>query len=1158
MLQGSIVVVIALGYIGLLFLVASWGDRRSASRTAASRPWIYPLSLAVYCTSWTFFGSVGLASRTGFEFLSVYIGPLLVFAVGWPLVIRIARLAKAQNSTSIADFIAARYGKSELVAALVAAIALIGVVPYIALQLKAVSASLTTVLGVETVDLVIKDISFFVAVAMAAFAILFGTRHADATEHQDGLMLAIAMESVVKLVAFLAVGLFVTFGLFGGPYDLLEKARKLPRIVQIFEGPFPFVSFLTISVLSFSAALLLPRQFHVAIVENHSETEIRRAAWLFPIYLVAINLFVVPIAIAGLIAGEPGGDSDMVVLSLPLAAGSDLMTLVAFVGGLSAATAMVIVACVAVAIMVSNHIVMPLVLRRHGVAARPGSDMAGMLLTIRRLAIFVVLLLAYFYYRFAGAAQLAAIGLLSFAAVAQFAPAFFGGMMWRRANARGAAAGMLAGTLVWAYTLLLPSLVESGLFAETLLKNGPWGIALLRPQALFGLDIGTLPGGTFWSLAINTALFVGFSLTRGHTVIERVQASLFVPSEPIQVVPSFRLWRSAVTIAELRQTVAHYLGQDRTDRAFEDFAAGRGGPLDPAREADIHLLRHAEHLLASVIGAASSRLVLSLLLRKPTVSTKAALKMLDDANTAIQYNREVLQTALDHVGQGIAVFDRDLRLICWNRHFNEVLDLPPHVARIGAAVEEMIRQQAVRGQLGPGSVESIVADRVERLNRAGMPFHERLASSGRIVEVTPTRMPDGGVVVTLIDVTESVETAATLERRVAERTEQLTRLNDALAEAKSQADAANLSKTRFLAAASHDVLQPLNAARLYLSSLAEQIDGTDEKARLARNAETSLTAVEEILGALLEISRLDAGGAEPELTLFRIDEMFRQLEIEFAPLARARGLKLGFVSSAATVRSDRRMLRRILQNFVSNAVKYTPAGRILVGCRRHGPSLVIEVHDTGLGIAEAQQPAIFREFQRLGRGQSIESGLGLGLSIVERMARILGHPIRLRSTPGKGSTFAIEVPLAPAVPQGEAIPEEEPAPRGVLAGLTVLAIDNEPRILDGMEALLSGWDCRVVKATDTRTAIAALKAAGVEPDMLLVDYHLDEMTGLEAVSHLRWRFGRALPAALITADRTPRVREEARAKDVQVLNKPLKPAALRAMLLQWRVQQAAE
>ncbi|MGB7034317.1 MAG: NahK/ErcS family hybrid sensor histidine kinase/response regulator [Xanthobacteraceae bacterium] len=1167
MLQGWVVVVIALAYLGLLFAVASYGDRVRIARGAASRLLIYPLSLAIYCTSWTFFGSVGVASHSGLDFLAIYIGPLAMVGLGFPLILRVVRLAKSQNITSIADFIAARYGKSQAVAATVALVAIVGMIPYIALQLKAVSTSVSTILAAASpgsaAPPLFGDVALFVALAMAAFAVLFGTRHTDATEHQDGLMLAIAAESIVKLMAFIAVGVFVTFVMFHGPFALFARALATPTAAAALTRLPQLAPFGAMTLLSLFAIMLLPRQFHVMVVENHSEAEVRRAAWLFPIYLVLINLFVLPIALAGLMTFPSGHvDSDMFVLALPLAAHSNLMTIAAFVGGLSAATAMVIVESVALAIMVSNDIVMPLALKRHARRGEP-RDPAAQLLIMRRIAIFVILFLAYLYYRFAGDAQLAAIGLLSFAAVAQLAPALFGGLFWRRATASGAIAGVSAGILVWFYTLLLPSIFEAGGVGIHFLAGGPWGIGFLKPQALFGVDLPPLVHGVLLSLVLNVVCYIGCSLARRPAAIERVQADLFVPSTLRPIAPSFRLRRASVTVEELIATVARYLGDERTRESFSSFAATRRIDLTPQAEADFQLLQHAEYLLASAIGAASSRLVLSLVLRKRTVSTKAALKLLDDANAAIHYNREILQTALDHVRQGIAVFDKDLTLVCWNRQFGEIFDLPHELTRVGIALGDILRHFAERGERSAKDIDEFVAERIVRYASDAEPFLERFADRGPVIEVRGNRMPDGGLVTTFTDITDSVKAAealeranATLERRVRERTGELTRLNAALARAKADADEANVSKTRFVAAASHDILQPLNAARLYVTSLIER-QRAGEDADLVQNIEASLEAVEEIFTALLDISRLDSGAMKPEIAEFRIDELLHRLEVEFAPMAREKGLDLTVVPCAQNVRSDRRLLRRLLQNLMSNAIKYTPDGRVLVGCRRRGERLFIEVYDTGIGIPQAKRRAVFKEFRRLDQGARVARGVGLGLSIVERIARVLGCAVTLRSNVGRGSRFAIDVPRGSSAHAALTPPAAPRFDLGQLDDMVVVCIDNDRAILDGMETLLGGWGSRTLTAPDLAGALTAIERSGLQPDGFLVDYHLDGANGVTAIAELRRRLGRHVPAIVITADRSLRVREEVRAEGAHLLNKPVKPASLRALIAQWRVQRVA-
>jgi Na+/proline symporter/signal transduction histidine kinase/CheY-like chemotaxis protein len=1157
------VIAAAFCYIGLLFFVASHGDRLSPNERGRASALIYPLSLAIYCTSWTFFGSVGFATSTSVDFLAIYLGPILMIGLCTPLLRRVIHLAKSQNITSIADFIGARYGKSQAVAMTVALIAIIGSVPYIALQLKAMASSLETILsedqGLSKIP-IIGDIALMVTLTMAAFAVLFGTRQTDATEHQHGLMLAVATESIVKLVAFLAAGAFITFWMFT-PDELIHRAMKTPEAVRAINYVPSIGNFLVMVLLSFCAIMLLPRQFHVSVVESSSDGEVARARWLFPLYLVAINLFVIPIALAGLVLFPFGAvDSDMFVLALPIEGNAPLLSIGVFVGGLSAATAMVIVECVALSIMVSNDIIVPLVLQRAPQSRAAQKDFGDFLLKARRFSIFAIMVMAYFYYRALGHTQLAAIGLLSFAAIAQLAPAFFGGLLWRRATARGAIGGMLVGFAVWAYTLFLPSFLDGNTAGILMLQHGPLGIEVLRPQALFGADLPPLLHGVLWSLSLNLLAYVVLSLARPPSAIELLQADLFVPNTLAPISPSFRRWRSTVSVGDIQGTVAQYLGPDRARESFETFAVSHHTSLDPAAPADFELLQHAEHLIASSIGAASSRLVMSLLLRKRTVSAKAALKLLDDSHAALHFNREMLQTALNHVRQGIAVFDPDLQLICSNRQFGELLGLPRHLVQLGMPLREILEYMGASAQAS-AERETLIERRLIAYTTEGAPYLERLPDRHIVIEVRCNQMPDGNLVITFTDVTPSFEAAealeranATLEKRVRERTEELTRLNSELALAKSTAEDANISKTRFLAAASHDILQPLNAARLYVTSLVERQKG-GEDARLVENIDDSLEAIEEILGALLDISRLDAGAMTPSISSFKMADLMRSLEIEFAPAARAKGLKLTFVPCSLPVESDRLMLRRLLQNFISNAIKYTPQGRVLVGCRRRGQSLQIGVYDTGVGIPPLKRGEIFKEFHRLEQGARIARGLGLGLSIVERLARVLNHGIALDSNAGGGSVFSVAVPIATAADYTAAVTSATPLAKTPMSGALIVCIENDTAILDGMKTLLTAWNAEVIAVADPDAAIEAIEAAGGRVTGLLVDYHLDRGNGVAAIRDIRRRFGEAIPAILITADRSPHVRAAARDENIAVLNKPVKPASLRALLGQWRTQQ---
>ncbi|MBK8770508.1 MAG: PAS-domain containing protein [Rhizobiales bacterium] len=1173
--QAWTIVLVGFCYVGLLFAVATWGDRLAARRKnqRRPRPLIYALSLGVYCTSWTYFGSVGISSRTGYDFIPVYLGPILVFALAYPLISRIVMIAKTQNIASIADFISARYGKNEALGALVAMIAVIGIVPYISIQLKALSFSLQTVIasggatgsaaaGSGWAPLPLAgDIALFVTIAMAIFAILFGTRHIDTTEHQDGMILAVAVESVVKLVAFVAVGVFVTYALAGGVGNLFEIVRSDPRITAVFDHTPDGGRWLSVTLVSAIAVLLLPRQFHVAVVENAHGSDVRRAAWLFPLYLVLINLFVAPIAIVGL-QMQSGADPDTYVLALPVLAQSPFFTTVAFVGGVSAATAMVIVETIALAIMVSNNIVVPLVLLRQGehnmFQHREGDTRNTALINIRRISICCILLFAYLYYWLAGnAAALAQTGLISFAAIAQFAPSFFGGLYWRNGTARGAAAGIFAGFAVWAYTLLIPSFIDSGWLGASLLQDGPFGIAALKPRQLLGIEFDPLTHGVLWSLLANIAAYAAVSAMRPPSRIEALQAEAFLPdSRAGSGLAGFRLWRSSVTVAQVEETVARYLGTEKTREAFAGMVAMRGLANDPGLEADIGILNFGEHLLASAIGPASSRLVMALLLERHTKGSRDAMQLLDDASSAIEHNRSVLQSAIDNVPQGIAVFDHKGALVSWNAAVKDVLALPVALLRVGTRIDEFLIYVGTRTLEPEARQDSAIAARRRKLFAGEGQWRQRLVEPLCVVDIHSGRLPDGGIVVSFSDVTETVAAAdslllanETLELRVAERTAELTKLNGELAKAKAEADAANQGKTRFFAAASHDILQPLNAARLFTSTLVEGQAATPDKT-IVRNVDAALEAVEDILSTVLDISRLDAGAIKPEVESFPVQELFDTLAREFDRLASDKHLSLRFVHTTAVVKSDRKLLRRVLQNLVSNAIKYTPKGRVLVGVRRKGSGFQIAVHDTGLGIPSEQLRVVFREFERLGRDKHNEPGLGLGLSIVDRLCKVLRHPITLTSQVNTGSAFMVLVPGGREAVAREAAAVAPPVIHQPLAGLRVLAVDNETSIVEGLSALLANWNVTVIPATSAAEAVEQMERHGAEIDAVLADYHIHREDGIALVQALRRRAKRHIPAILITADRSKRVQDDAQAASIHYLRKPVKPASLRASLSQ--------
>ncbi|MCB1868322.1 MAG: histidine kinase [Gammaproteobacteria bacterium] len=655
MLSGPLVVVTSFLYLGLLFAIAYWADRRAdTGRSVISNPTVYALSLAVYCTAWTYYGSVGRAAATGYGFLPIYLGPTLAATLWVFLLLKMVRISKSQRITSIADFISSRYGKSHLLGGLVTVIAVVGVLPYIALQLKAISSSFSILIHYPDVMLpggahtlpVWRDTAFYIALILAVFTILLGTRHLDASERHEGMVAAIAFESIVKLFALTAVGVFITFGLYDGFGDVVHQALQAGHLKTrlIPEGGANF--WFSLSLLSALAVLMLPRQFQVAVVENSGENQLRRAIWLFPLYLLLINIFVLPIALAGQLefAGM-GVDADTYVLTLPIAHKQQWLALFSYLGGLSAATGMVIVETIALSTMVCNDLVMPGLLRRWRYRA-PSMDLSVILLLVRRGAIFVVLMLGYSYFRLAGEAYaLVAIGLISFAAVAQFAPAMIGGMYWRGGTRGGALAGLSAGFLVWIYTLLLPSFAKSGWLARDFLDLGPFGIALLKPQALFGLEgFDEITHCLFWSLTLNIGAYLIVSSIRAPNAEETTQATRFVDAMSINRPIAEGLWRGRAEVDDLISLTGRFLGEDRARESFAEYYAKERNIEDDAElPADGETVHFAETLLAGAIGSASARAMIASVVQEEPLGLDEVMDILDEASQIRAYSHELEQ-----------------------------------------------------------------------------------------------------------------------------------------------------------------------------------------------------------------------------------------------------------------------------------------------------------------------------------------------------------------------------------------------------------------------------------------------------------------------------------------------------------------------------------
>ncbi len=691
MLPGWMLLLVSLGYAALLFGAAWYGDRRPLY---PDRPWlrpvVYSLALAVYCSSWTFYGAVGTAARYGIGYLPIYLGPLLLLLFGWRILERLALIAQSQNTVSIADFLASRYGRSQRLAGMIAGIALMAAVPYLALQYKAVATSLGVLGGPDDPVTPFGDPAFYVAALMALFAILFGTRTVDATEHRPGMMLAVALESLVKLVALVAVGVFAVLWLDDRDLRVVEATRTLIESA-------PPTSFVAQTLLAFAALICLPRQFHVAIVECGDVRDIRRARWLFGGYLIVICLMVLPIASAGVeLFGRDGPVApDSFVLALPMAENANALALFAYIGGFSAATGMVIVTSVALATMISNDLVMPLLLRR-GYAERHGGNVASAVLWVRRVAIVGLAALAYGYYRVSGSdTTLAAYGLLAFVAVAQFAPALIGGLYWRGASRTGVEVGMLIGFGVWIYTLLLPTLTDSGWLDPGWLATGPLGIGWLRPRQLFGLDgWDALTHGTFWSLLLNVGALLLVSARWRPTLDERLRAAPFLDPYAERRTLASEDWHGNVRVGDLLTLTGRIIGDRNAQRAFDEQAQLQGRPLALNVSGDRTWLQFTERQLAAAVGASSARLLMTSALKGSGMEVDEVVAMLDEAGQELRFNREVLSSTLENIDHGVSVVDRTMRLVAWNRSYQRLFGYPDNMLYVGRPVADLIRYNA--------------------------------------------------------------------------------------------------------------------------------------------------------------------------------------------------------------------------------------------------------------------------------------------------------------------------------------------------------------------------------------------------------------------------------------------------------------------------------
>ena len=954
-MKGLILFLIAVGYAGLLYAVAFVTERRRL--VGRRRRMVYTLSLAVYCTSWTFYGAVGSAVATGWSFLPIYLGPILVFLLAPAFLSRLVRVAQEEGATSIADFIGSRFGKSRGVAALVTLLALFGTIPYLALQLRSVGTAYADLTRAShTAGPMIAT-----AIVLALFAMLFGTRRYEVAGRNDGVLFAVSIESLVKLASFTAIGIFAVLLVATAAPD--ARATGVARLAANFAPGRLDINFVVITILAAAAIVCLPRQFYIGVIEAVSPGDPRAARWPFIGYLVWTTLLVIPIAIAGFLVDPRGAQPDLLLIEMPLRSGAAWLALVVFLGGFSAATGMVVVETIALSTMVSNDLIAPLLLRRARFANNV--NLGRTLLWMRRAVIVALMVIALAFALLTPANQrLAEIGIVAFAATAQFAPALVMAVFAGGRDGLAARAGLSAGLIGWVVTLFVPMLS---------------GNAVLPHYGIGGLD--PLSEGAVLSLTLNL-------VTHALVAARRIRPSRLTRSRDATIPPIH-------SREDLVRLAARFVG---ADRAREAIGASDGDGIDRLSA------RRAERLIASVVGAPSARALLASALSGAALGIDDVTRMLDESGQSLQFSKGLLAATLEHIDPGVSVVDADLNLVAWNNRYVELFGFPAGLIRVGAPVADAIAFNALNGECGPGEFEDHVERRLAHMRRGTRHSFERVRPDGRVLKTVGGPMPSGGYVMCFTDTTAEADALAAVERardaledRVAGRTAELVTANAALARATRE-------KTRFLAAASHDLLQPLHAARLFTAAL-DRETGAAGETKLIGQIDRSIAAAENLLRTLLDISKLDSGGIVPQAVTFALRPLLAELIDGLTAQAFAKGIGLRLTEGDAVVSSDPVLLRSILQNLIGNAIRYTRSGGVLVGVRHRGANVRIDVIDSGPGIPPDKRAIIFREFERLDTGE--DTGVGLGLAIVERTARLLDTPLGLVSRVGRGSRFSV-------------------------------------------------------------------------------------------------------------------------------------------------------
>lgn len=1132
-------VITSIGYIGILFIIAFLGDRYRHKLANKHQTIIYALSLGVYCTSWGFLGTAGQAANYSFSYLSVYIAPILLFFFAWPFIQRLIKVSLQLNITSIADLLAARFGKSQRLAVLVTLVTLIGTIPYIALQLKAIVHSYTILQEDQYLSLWL--LGLIVSCILVGFTIIFGIRAIDVTERHPGVMMAIAFESIIKLVAFLTIGLFVSFYLYDSPVSIWTQATENMEAEHTFTLS-KLVSMLGLLVIGMSAFLCFPRQFQVMVVELKEQAHTKLSRWVFPGYVAIFAVFAIPIGMAGRLLYGSSLDAEAYVLFLPAYSGQLWLTLFSFLGAVSAASSMVIISTIALSTMLSNEIVFPLLFKHSNIQQTDFKKFKGKLLLIRKALVIFIILLCYGMFMTAPPDTLASLGEVSFGAIAQIGPPLFAAFYWRKVSLHAVLLAISSGFMIWFCLNLLPQL---GFY----------------PHPFTGSSISSTTLATLLGLVVNVFTLLLVSRVSRPSIQEQSQIEHFIERPNID--KKLPINQGKVNAKELASLMTRFVGSEKSAQCFAEFNQ-KYHPLSTNNQKyNEAIIFHTENTLAKVMGSASARLVISFAIAGKDMALDEVAQLVEGASShRIEFSRSVLSSAIENTNEGISVIDSNLNMVAWNKPYLELFNYPEELIYIGSPIKDLIYFNLKDRPEYTHSLDQQVERRLQFFRDGSKHSVERIQPDGKIIRIEGNPIPDGGFVMIFTDITvykqaEQLlkEENLDLESLVLERTKKLEdaynkleQSHKELAIAREKAEQAHLKKSQYLKACSHDLMQPLSAARLFSSTLAMSPRlGNTEKEHV-NYIDNSLKTANNLLRDLNEITRIESGNIIPKISPFALNEVFTSMADEFSPLAQQHHIEFHWLKTKVWLNSDAKLLRRILQNLLSNAFRYASPGKVLLGCRRKGNNVSIQVIDNGPGIPYEQQQTVFEQFTQLENTQHIGvKGLGLGLNIAQSLSQLLASRLQLQSQPKHGCNF--NLPLTMSSPIKHPAINKAPAMQVPLEGVNVLCIDNEPDVLAGMKNLLGAWKCNVFTASNVEQAVTIFKQYQSSIDIVLVDYQLNNNEdGISLFKQLQQIQSYPLPAILITATTDSEVLKRSQAAGMSYLRKLIKPIALRALM----------